>query len=514
LQIYKAILNFGNYYCVYYHTCLDSTHYLLNILGLFFNYVKSGIFCVSILGYTNVLIRCIDILFFCIIVVISICKTNKHMKIIIKNGTIVNADISEKKDILIQNGIISKISEKIVADNTVERIIDAQGKYIFPGGIDPHVHMSLPTHAGLSADDFYTGSIAAAHGGTTTIIDFVTPQKNESLVDAFKKRKLEAQNSVIDYSFHVSPIDFNKNTESEINELIKLGITSFKVYMAYAIGLDSSNLFKVLKAVGKAGGIVTVHAELGDEIEKLRDEYVELGKIKPKFHALSRPSYTEAEAVKKVIELAVKANCKLYIVHVSSEKSLKYIAAAQENGHEVYAETCPHYLLLTDEKLKGSFNESAAAVLSPPLRKITDNNALWKAINTGIIKTIGTDHCSFTLKQKKLGEKDFRIIPNGAGGVEHRLELLYTYGVLTKKISLNKLVEIFSTQAAKIFNLYPQKGIIKEGSDADVVIWNTEGKKIISVETHRQNADLNIFAACVEKISTNLFKLIFFVKTP
>lgn len=416
------------------------------------------------------------------------------MTTLIKNGTIVTSEKSFKADILIKNGKISQIGN-IQSSVSFEQEIDATGCYILPGGIDPHVHMHLPTSAGYSADDFYTGSKAALFGGTSTIIDFVTPKKGQSLPDALAERNKEAKSSIIDYSFHVSPIEWTDTTEKEINKTIKEGINSFKVYMAYkeSIGLNNIDLFKVMKAVGKTEGIVTVHAELGDDIEELRNAFFQQGKTEPKYHPLSRPAEMEAEAVKKAIELAEKANCALYIVHVSAKKSLEHIKKAQQKGQKVYAETCPHYLLLNDSKYEGSFEKTAAFVLSPPLRKKEDNEALWKAIINNTIQTIGTDHCPFTLEQKKEGLSDFRKIPNGAGGVEHRLALLYTYGVLQNKLSINKFVDLISTRTAKIFGLYPQKGVIAVGSDADLVIWDPDKKTVILSKTHHQNCDINIF---------------------
>ena len=415
------------------------------------------------------------------------------MNILIKNGTIVSSETIIKSDLLIEGGKITRIEKDI--NFKADKEIDANGFYVFSGAIDPHVHMHLPTPAGYSSDDFYTGTKAALIGGTTTIIDFVTPQKGESLINALNKRKKEAENSLIDYSFHVSPIEWHKNTEKEINEIIEEGINSFKVYMAYknAIGLDDNDLQKVIKSVKKAGGMLTVHAETGDEIEELRDGFFKAGNIEPNYHPLSRPNKTEAEAVKKVIEFAKKEDCPLYIVHVSAKESLKYINAAQQAGQKVFAETCPHYLLLNDEKYEGDFNKVAAYVLSPPLRKKKDNDALWQSIVDEVIMTVGTDHCPFSFEQKQKGISDFRKIPNGAGGVEHRLELLYTYGVLENKISINKFVELVSTNPAKIFGLYPKKGKIEIGADADIIIWNPKKEKVISVNNHIQNTDLNIF---------------------
>ncbi len=418
------------------------------------------------------------------------------MAILIKNGIVVNADGKKVTDILIDDGLIKKIDSGINVNRFKKaEIIDAEGKYIFPGGIDPHVHMHLPTAAGFSSDDFYTGSRAALSGGTTTIIDFVTPHKDEPLCEALQKRKSEAVNCLTDYSFHVSPVEWRESMPSEIKNCTKEGITSFKVYMAYkdTIGLDDDTLKRVMKNVASTGGTVTVHCEDGDEIEKLRNKFYEEGKLSPEYHPLSRPAVLEAAAVKKAIDFAAETNCKLYIVHVSSKLSLQYIISSQAKGQKVYAETCPHYLLLDDSKYQGDFEHTAPFVLSPPLRKKDDNNALWKALAESTVQTVGTDHCPFNMEQKRMGLHDFRKIANGAGGVEHRLTLLFTYGVLTGKISLNKFVELTSANAAKIFGLYPQKGVIAEGSDADIVIWDTGIKKTISTKNHIMNCDNDIY---------------------
>jgi dihydropyrimidinase len=374
-------------------------------------------------------------------------------------------------------------------------LINATGKYIIPGGIDPHVHLHLPNSTGFSSDDFFTGSRAALFGGTTTIIDFVTPKKGQSLVEALALRKMEAQNALTDYSFHVSPIDWHENIEQEILTCKQMGITSFKVYLAYlqSIGLDKEVFFNVLKTVGKIGGSVNIHCEMGHEIDLLRDQFFERNQIEPLYHPLSRPNLLEAEAVKIAIEMADEAQCPIYIVHVSAKESVQYIKEAQQKGQKVWGETCPQYLLLDDSKYEGDFKQTAPFVLSPPLRKKEDQYALWKALVDGTIKTIGTDHCPFMLGQKEAGKNDFRKIPNGAGGIEHRLALIYTYGVLTHKISLNKWVDLCATQPAKAFGLFPKKGEIAIGSDADLVIWNPEIEQEISVKTHHQNCDSNIF---------------------
>ena len=415
---------------------------------------------------------------------------------LIKNANIINSNGSFLKDIVMENGKIKSLEKPGSILNKADNQIDAEGMLVFPGGIDPHVHMHLPVPGGFSSDDFYTGSKAALSGGTTTIIDFVTPKRGQSIVEAYNLRKEEAKNCLVDFKFHVSPVEWIQNTEKEILYCTeKVGVKSFKVYMAYknSIGLDDEDILKVMKVVGKAGGLVTVHAELGDEIEKFRNQIADNGQLTPNYHSLSRPPEMEARAVKRVLEMAQLSYCPVYIVHVSCKESIDYIKEAQLQGQLVYAETCPHYLLLDDSKYNENFDHTAPFVLSPPLRKKEDQAVLWDALQKDVIQTVGTDHCPFNLQQKKAGIRDFRLIPNGAGGVEHRLSLLYTYGVLQKKISLNQFVDLTSTKAAKIFGLYPQKGIIQPGSDADLILWNPEIKNTISANNHHMNSDNNIF---------------------
>ena len=422
------------------------------------------------------------------------------MKILIKNGTIITADTNSASDILIHDQTVSAVGTGL-SGNDADRVIDARGLLIFPGGIDPHVHMHLPAAAGYSSDDFLTGSRAALYGGTTCIMDFVTPARGEPLPHALEKRKKEAENAMIDYSFHVSPVDWRRTTGAEIMDCIRMGVTSFKVYMAYknTIGLSDDALTRVMESVGKAGGMVTIHCEDGDGIEELQDRYFSEGHISPYYHALSRPSVLEARAVEKAVAMAGKAHCPLYIVHVSSGESLKYIREAHLRGQRVYAETCPQYLLLDDSKYNGEFDQAAPFVISPPLRTAVDSNALWDAVADGTISTVGTDHCPIMLEQKRAGIRDFRKIPGGAGGVEHRLALLYTYGVLAGRISLNRMVELFATGPARIFGLSPGKGEILPGSDADLVIWNPNTESIISAASHHQNCDTNIYECLAVK---------------
>ncbi|MHC1704704.1 MAG: dihydropyrimidinase [Tenuifilaceae bacterium] len=416
------------------------------------------------------------------------------MKTLIKNGTIVTSSQQYKADILIQNSKIVQI-DKDISSSQVEKIIHAENHYIFPGGVDPHVHLNLPTPAGYSSDDFLSGGTSALYGGTTTIIDFVTPHKGQPLPEALNNRIDEAKNCPIDYSFHVSPVDWRTSSEEEIQRCIELGFPSFKIYLAYkdSIGLNDESIYHVMKAVGKHSGMVTAHCELGDEVSTFRDFYYSQKMVTPLYHMLSRASQLESLAVKRAIDFADQANCQLYIVHVSAGDSLKHIHLAQQSGQPIFAETCPQYLLLDESKYAGDFDQTVKYVISPPLRKFEDNNQLWEGIQNQIIQSVGTDHCPFSFEQKSIGIDDFRKIPNGAGGIEHRLELLYTFGVLTEKITLNRMVDIFSTQPAKIFGLYPQKGEIAIGSDADLVIWNPEVESTISAKTHHSKSDISIY---------------------
>ncbi len=419
---------------------------------------------------------------------------------LIINGAVVTPSGVTETELLIDGGVISA-SGRGIARNNCDRVIDAAGMYIFPGGVDPHVHMHLPSATGYSSDSFLTGSRAALFGGTTTLIDFVTPERGESLIEALDRRMAEAGESLTDYAFHVSPVEWRNSTASEISECIDRGVTSFKIYMAYkdTVGLGDDDLFRVMETVGKAGGMVTAHCEAGDRIEQLRNSFIAEGKTTPEYHPLSRPAYLESEAVGKAVDLAYRAGCPLYIVHVSARESLNHIREAKSRGQVVYAETCPQYLLLDDSKYLGHFEKTAPYVISPPLRKPEDCEALWLALSDGTIDAVGTDHCPFMMSEKRAGLSDFRLIPGGAGGVEHRLALLYTYGFLTKRLNINQMVNLFSAQPAKIFGLSAHKGHIMAGADADLVIWNPEPVGIISAVNHHQNCDTNIYEGITVK---------------
>jgi len=415
------------------------------------------------------------------------------LSILITNGRIVTSVGEQIADLLVVDGKIAAIGSQLEAH--AETTIDAKDMLVLPGGIDPHVHLHLPTPAGFSSDDFHSGSIAALMGGTTTIVDFVTPSRGQSMVDALKARMDEAACSLADYTFHVSPVEWNKNTPKEIEECIEMGFPSFKVYMAYksSVGVDDNALYHVMHTVAQNGGIVLAHCEMGDDIDILRDFYASQGLTSPKYHMLSRPPRFEALAVKRAIDLADQTQCPLYIVHVSAAESVKHIIQAQKSGQPLYAETCPQYLLLDEALYDSSIPEAIKYVMSPPLRQSIDRDTLWAAISNGNIQTVGTDHCPFSLEQKMVGKDDFRKIPNGAGGIEHRLALLFTYGALTGKLSLSKLVDIFATQPAKIFGLYPHKGELAIGSDADIVILNPNLKGSISSRNHHSKSDISIY---------------------
>jgi len=415
------------------------------------------------------------------------------MSILIQHARFVSSDAIRTADIFIEHGKIVLIGNRLAISKPIDQTIDASRFIVLPGGIDPHVHLHLPTPAGFSVDDFRSGTEAALLGGTTTIIDFVTTHKGQSIVDALDERIVEANHALCDYSFHISPVEWRNTTEKEIGVCIERGFPSIKVYLAYqeSIGLADDDLYKVMQAVAKAGGIVTAHCEMGNEIDKRRNAFFNEGKVAPEYHALSRPPKTESDAVKKAIELAAKAACTLYIVHVSAAESLLHIRHAQEQGQRVFAETCPHYLLLNDRLYQGTFEQTAPFVMSPPLRKKKDNEALWEAIQAKVIQTVGTDHCPFSLTQKSAGRDDFRKIPNGVPGISQRLNLLYAYGVcLRNNFNINQLVDVFATNPAKIFGLYPQKAAIEIGSDADLVLYNTKPLELTTTKPLTNKNDI------------------------
>jgi dihydropyrimidinase len=415
--------------------------------------------------------------------------------LLIKNGTIINANDTFEADVLIKDDKIIRIEKNMLLPDADVTVIDATAKYIIPGGIDPHVHLDLPTPAGNSSDDFYSGSIAAIAGGTTCIIDFVTPSRGESLTQALYKRKAVASMSCIDYSLHVGITWWDNSLAEEIEYCMKHeGITSFKTYLAYkgTIGISYEELYEVMKVVAKFNGLVTVHCEDGDSVYAMQQQLIKEGKTSPRYHALSRPTEVEVEAVEKVLAMAAETQCKVYLVHISTAKSMDVINRYRTKN--VFVETCPHYLLLNEEVYNNDDFEIAKYVISPPLRSKTDNEILWHQLSENLIDTVATDHCPFNLQgQKDKGKHNFTRIPNGAGGIEYRTALLYTYGVLTNIITLQQWVALTSTHAAEIFGISNTKGSITIGKDADIVIWDIEKEKIISVDNQYQHCDSNIY---------------------
>ncbi len=418
------------------------------------------------------------------------------MDLLISNGHIISPEEEFTGDLLIRDGMIHRLARHIgSAPDSQVQTIDASGMLVIPGGIDPHVHMHLPTAAGYSSDNFVSGSRAALMGGTTTIIDFVTPERRMSLTDALAQRKEEAANCYTDYSFHISPVKWDHHTAREIKECIDGGLPSFKVYMAYKdrIGLDDELIEKVMQTVAAYGGMVAIHCETGEQIDHFQKNLATGNRTDPSSHPLSRPPQTESDAVKKAISMSEKTGCRLYIVHVSAAASVQHIREAREKGLPVYGEACPHHLLLDASLYYEPFETAVRYVMSPPLRSETDRKSLWEALQDNVLQVVATDHCPFYMKQKAIGRHDFRKIANGVGGVEHRLSLLYTHGVLTGKISHKQFVHLCATQPASIFNLYPQKGTIAEGADADLVVWNPKAQSVISAKTHHQQSDINIY---------------------
>ncbi|MCM3029743.1 dihydropyrimidinase [Niallia sp. MER 6] len=418
------------------------------------------------------------------------------MRKIIKNGIIVTAADTYQADLCIENGIIAQIGSQL--DETGAEIIDAAGSYIFPGGIDPHTHLDMPFGGTVTKDDFETGTMAAAFGGTTTVIDFCLTTKGKPLKAAVEAWHAKAkEKAVIDYGFHLQIVEANEAALNELPAMInEEGITSLKVFMAYKnqFQADDETLFRTLLAAKELGALVMVHAENGDVIDYLVKKALQEGNTAPIYHALTRPPEAEGEATGRAAALTGLAKSQLYVVHVSCAEAAEKIAAARNSGIDIWGETCPQYLVLDQSYLEKPDFEGAKYVWSPPLREKHNQEILWNALKTGQLQTLGSDQCSFDFKgQKDLGKDDFSKIPNGGPLIEDRVSILYSEGVVGGRISLNQFVDIMSTKAAKLFGLYPQKGTIAVGSDADLVIFNPDVKRVISAETHHMAVDYNPF---------------------
>lgn len=413
------------------------------------------------------------------------------MSLILKGGKIVSDKITYFSDIKVDGGKIVEIGGNLESDDC--EIVDVSGSYIIPGGIDTHTHFDLDTGTTITADDFISGTKAAIAGGTTTILDFATQSKGKSLKEGLEEWHHKARNKAYcDYGFHMAITDWSDSVCDEMDEMIKQGVSSFKLYMAYkgTLQVDDSVIYKALEKSKNIGAIIGFHCENGDLVCELVDKNLKGNHISPQYHAASRPPMLEAEATSRLMKIAEITKSKVCVVHLSCKESLDEVLKAKERGVDVVVETCPQYLLLNEDKYKLEGFEGAKYVMSPPLRNVKNNDILWKALEQNQIDTIGTDHCSFNYKkQKELGIDDFSKIPNGAPGVEHRIGLLYTYGVSTNKISINRMVELLSTNPAKIYGLYPQKGTIEVGSDADLVVLNPNKTKVIKAENQVQNVD-------------------------
>src|SRR5215472_12589548 len=420
------------------------------------------------------------------------------MKTLIRNGQIVTAVDSYSADILIDGAtvvLIGKDLEKIAGP--LDKTIDATHSLVIPGGIDPHTHMDLPFGGTSSSDDFETGTRAAVVGGTTTIIDFAVQYRGQSLNEALDVWFAKAEGkAAIDYGFHMIVTDLPDERLPELKAMIDQGVSSFKLFMAYpgVFLVDDGVIFKAMTAAGENGGLICMHAENGVVIDVLVKRALAEGKTEPKYHALTRPTKAEAEGVHRAIAIAEMANSPVYIVHLSCYDALKEVQAARDLGLPAFAETCPQYLLLDYSLYEKPDFEGAKYVMTPPLRDRENQELLWRGLRGDDLQVISTDHCPFCFKeQKELGKGDFSKIPNGGPGVENRMSLVYNGGVVSGKISPNRFVELTSTNPAKIFGLFPRKGTIAVGSDADIVIFNTEKKITISASTHHMKVDYNAY---------------------
>jgi dihydropyrimidinase len=419
------------------------------------------------------------------------------MRTLITNGHIVTAVDSYIADILIENETIAVIGNSLSSIvGSVDRTIDASGKLVIPGGIDPHTHLDLPFGGASSSDDFDTGTKAAAFGGTTTIIDFAVQYKGQALNEALDVWFAKAQGkAAIDYGFHLIVTDLPDERLPELKSLISQGISSFKLFMAYpgVFLVDDGTIFKAMSTAGEAGGLICMHAENGVVIDVLVKRALAEGRTAPKYHALTRPTKAEAEGVHRAIAIAEMAEAPVYIVHLSCYDALREVQAARDAGIPAFAETCPQYLFLDHSYYEKAEFEGSKWVMTPPLRDKSNQEMLWRGLRGNDLQVISTDHCPFCMKEKELGRDDFSKIPNGGPGVEHRMSLIYDGGVAAGRISLNRFVELTSTAAAKIFGLFPRKGTIAVGSDADIVIFDPNKEQTISAATHHMRVDYSAY---------------------
>jgi dihydropyrimidinase len=416
------------------------------------------------------------------------------MSLLIKNGRIITAADDFVGDILVEGETVTALGRKL--DAKADIVLDAAGLLVMPGGIDPHVHLDMPFMGTFSSDTHETGTRAALFGGTTTVIDFVLQRQGHSLHEALAEWNGRATGTAVgDYSFHMAVTDYNDSTKKEIREMVEQeGITSFKTFMAYkgALMIDDRQMTALMQEVRQCGGLVTVHATNGDMIDYLVARHKAQGKLSPLYHYLSQPEVTEAEASGRFADIADYTGCPGYIVHMTCEGALNAVRNATRRNQKVWVETCIQYLLLDAGLYEADF-EGAKWVMSPPLRQKKDQATLWAGINQGLVQVVATDHCPFKWQQKLMGKDDFSKIPNGHPAIEHRMELLFSEGVQKGRISLNKFVEVASTNAAKIFGMFPRKGTIAPGSDADIILVDPNEKHVLSAASHHMNVDYSAY---------------------
>ncbi len=414
------------------------------------------------------------------------------MSTVIRNGTIVTADLTYKADVLIEGGRIAAIGEGLVGD----RVLDASGCYVMPGGIDPHTHLEMPFMGTYSADDFESGTRAALAGGTTMVVDFALPSPGQGLLDALQMWDNKSGRAHCDYSYHMAVTWWGQQVFDEMEEVVRRGITSFKHFMAYkgALMVNDDELFASFRRVGDLGGIALVHAENGDVVAELSARLLAEGNTGPEAHAYSRPPQVEGEATNRAIMVADMAGVPLYVVHTSCEDSHEAIRRARAQGKRVWGEPLIQHLTLDEsEYFNPDWDHAARRVMSPPFRNKLHQDSLWAGLQSGSLSVVATDHCAFTTQQKRFGVGDFTKIPNGTGGLEDRMPMLWTHGVNTGRLTPNEFVAVTSTNIAKILNMYPKKGAVLVGADADLVVWDPEAEKTISAGTQQSAIDYNVF---------------------
>src|ERR1700739_95136 len=415
---------------------------------------------------------------------------------VIRNGTVVTATDTYASDVGMVDGRIAAIGRDLPRGNA-DKVIDAADCYVMPGGIDVHTHLDMPFGGTRSADDFESGTVAVAHGGTTTLIDFAIQYKGQTLHQAFDTWMKKADGkAVIDYAFHCIITELPDAQLQEMKTLVREGVPTFKLFMAYpgVFMLDDASIFRAMSAAADFGGMICMHAENGGAIDVIVQRALAEGKRAPKYHALTRPTTAEAEATSRAIALAEMAGAPVYIVHLSCNDALEKVREARDRGLPAYAETCPQYLYLSLENMDAPGFEGAKYVFTPPLREKWHQEKLWQGVQSDHLQVVSTDHCPFCFKeQKELGRNDFTKIPNGGRGVEHLMSLIYSGGGAAGRFSVNRFVELVCTTPAKLFGLYPRKGTIAVGSDADLVIFDPKRKHTISASTHHMRVDYSMF---------------------